>query len=50
MMRILMSLFTRRFEGTYYRAYPWALGLVANGHQVTILCVSPTSRFSSRSV
>ena len=46
-MRILMSLFTRRFEGTYYRAYPWARGLVANGHEVTVMCVSPTSRFSS---
>ena len=43
-MRIFMSLFCRREEGTYYRAFPWARSLVARGHRVTLACTSRTRR------
>jgi glycosyltransferase involved in cell wall biosynthesis len=39
-LNILMILFTRRYEGTFYRAFPWACFLVSRGHQVTVLCTS----------
>jgi glycosyltransferase involved in cell wall biosynthesis len=39
-MKILMSVFTRRYEGTFYRAFPWATFLAARGHDVTIICTS----------
>lgn len=44
-LNILMILFTRRQEGTYYRAFPWASFLVSRGHRVTILCTSPDHLF-----
>lgn len=44
-LNILMTLFTRRREGTYYRAFPWASFLVSRGHRVTILCTSEKNRF-----
>ena len=44
-MKILMLLFGRREEGTYYRAFPWARHLAAGGHAVTLMCVSPARRF-----
>ena len=43
-LNILMTVFTRRYEGTYYRAFPWASFLVSRGHRVTILCTSKESR------
>ncbi|MFH0878986.1 MAG: glycosyltransferase family 4 protein [Lentisphaerota bacterium] len=43
-MRIFMSLFCRREEGTYYRAFPWARGLAARGHQVTLACTTREAR------
>jgi glycosyltransferase involved in cell wall biosynthesis len=44
-MKILMLLFTRRNEGTFYRAFPWAVFLASRGHVVTILCTSAKHRF-----
>lgn len=44
-LNILMILFTRRREGTYYRAFPWAEYLVSQGHRVTLLCTSKEHRF-----
>ncbi|QHI70284.1 glycosyltransferase family 4 protein [Tichowtungia aerotolerans] len=44
-LNILMSLFTRRYEGTFYRALPWASFLVSQGHRVTILCTSKDHLF-----
>jgi glycosyltransferase involved in cell wall biosynthesis len=44
-MKILMTVFTRRYEGTYYRAFPWAVFLASRGHDVTILCTSDKSLF-----
>lgn len=46
-LNILMILFTRRQEGTYYRAFPWAEYLVSKGHQVTVLCTSGEHLFRS---
>jgi len=46
-LNILMILFTRRREGTYYRAWPWAEYLVSRGHRVTLLCTSGTRLFRS---
>ncbi len=42
-MKILLLLFGRRLEGTYYRAFPWAKGLVQKGHEVTLACTSRNS-------
>lgn len=39
-LKILMLLFCRRHEGTYYRAYPWARCLARGGHRVTLMCVA----------
>ncbi len=39
-MKILMIVFVRNREGTYYRAYPWARYLVTQGHHVTLAAVS----------
>ena len=47
-MRILMLFFGRREQGTYHRAFPWARWLVARGHAVTLMCVSPTRRLTAR--
>lgn len=44
-LNILMVLFTQKYEGTYYRAFPWASYLVSQGHRVTLLCTSKHSRF-----
>ncbi len=44
-MKILMILFTRRDEGTFYRAFPWAVYLVSRGHDVTLLCTAEKNRF-----
>jgi glycosyltransferase involved in cell wall biosynthesis len=44
-MKILMLLFTRRNEGTFYRAFPWAVFLASRGHDVTILCTSTKRLF-----
>jgi glycosyltransferase involved in cell wall biosynthesis len=44
-LNILMTLFTHRQEGTYYRAFPWAEYLVSQGHRVTLLCTSKEHRF-----
>ena len=44
-MKILMLLFTRKNEGTFYRAFPWAVFLAARGHEVTVLCTSANNRF-----
>jgi len=44
-LNIMMSLFTRRCEGTFYRALPWASFLVSRGHRVTILCTSKDNLF-----
>jgi glycosyltransferase involved in cell wall biosynthesis len=44
-MKILMLLFTRRNEGTFYRAFPWAVFLASRGHAVTILCTSAKHQF-----
>jgi glycosyltransferase involved in cell wall biosynthesis len=41
-MKIFMSLFCGRNEGSYYRAFPWSVGLAARGHDVTLACTSPT--------
>ncbi|NCD35056.1 MAG: glycosyltransferase [Spartobacteria bacterium] len=46
-MKILMSLFTQRCEGTFYRAFPWASYLASRGHDVTILCAGRKNRFAS---
>ncbi len=45
-MKILMLLFGRTSEGTYHRAFPWAVDLVERGHAVTIMCLSPQRRFT----
>ena len=47
-LKILMLVFVRRDEGTYYRAFPWARYLVSRGHTVTLMCLSPTRRFCGR--
>ncbi len=47
-LRILMLLFLHRDEGTYHRAFPWARQLVARGHAVTLMCVSPTCHFTTQ--
>lgn len=39
-LNILMTLFTHPREGTYYRAFPWAVYLASRGHRVTMLCTS----------
>lgn len=44
-MKILMLLFTRREEGTFYRAFPWAVFLAERGHDVTVVCTSAKHRF-----
>lgn len=44
-MKILMLLFTRHNEGTFYRAFPWATFLTSRGHDVTVLCTSAKHRF-----
>jgi len=44
-MKILMTLFDARYEGTFYRAFPWASFLVSQGHEVTILCTSAKHQF-----
>lgn len=44
-LNILMILFTRKYEGTFYRAFPWASFLVARGHRVTLLCTSKDNLF-----
>jgi glycosyltransferase involved in cell wall biosynthesis len=47
-MKILMLLFGRRQEGTYYRAFPWARILAARGHEVTVACTSRNRLLRSR--
>lgn len=44
-MKILMTLFTRRNEGTFYRAFPWAVFLASRGHNVTVICTSGKNLF-----
>ena len=46
-MKILFILFTKRYQGTFYRAFPWAEYLVSRGHDVTLLCTSSQKLFSS---
>jgi len=47
-MKILMLLFGRRQEGTYFRAFPWARVLAAKGHEVTVACTSRNNALRSR--
>lgn len=44
-MKILMTLFSGKHEGTFYRAFPWAAFLVSRGHDVTMLCTSADKLF-----
>jgi glycosyltransferase involved in cell wall biosynthesis len=46
-MKILMLLFCRRHEGTYYRAWPWARYLAGRGHDVTLMCTSKSRAWTS---
>jgi glycosyltransferase involved in cell wall biosynthesis len=47
-MKILMTLFSGKHEGTFYRAFPWAAFLVSHGHDVTILCTSADKMFRKK--
>lgn len=42
--------FTRRHEGTYYRAFPWAKYLVSRGHDVTLASDSPSFSLRAQEV
>ncbi len=44
-MRLLFLNHNYRASGTFYRAMPMAEQLAARGHEVTLLCVSPTRRW-----
>lgn len=37
-MKILLLLFCRMREGTWHRAFPWAVQLARRGHEVTLAC------------
>ena len=44
-LRVVMIIFNVVGRGTYYRALGFARGLVARGHQVALLAMSPTNRW-----
>ncbi len=43
-MRILMIGFNQTGKGTYWRMYYFGRALAARGHDVTVMCTSPTAR------
>jgi glycosyltransferase involved in cell wall biosynthesis len=47
-VKILMTLFSGKHEGTFYRAFPWAAFLVSRGHDVTLLCTSADHLFCKK--
>jgi glycosyltransferase involved in cell wall biosynthesis len=46
-MRLLYLNHNFRYLGSYYRAMPLAEQMAKRGHDVTLLCISPTRRWSS---